>query len=391
MPPTIRDVTSTALSPMSSAVDGLTASIGKLQAVSNTATASISTLTSAIQSQVARFVGLYSPAEVIKFERAVADLNATIGRALLPLLQRFTLIVREIGNAIAGLSPAGNKMIAVMAAVGVGLATATVATGVFFATMSGAIVGLTLLAGALGTATAIATAGISLLVGAAVGLLAALTAGSAAMGLVGSEFESLKDTVRRYLEIAQSAFESISRRFEDLMTVLKPLSDALADLEIAHLEAAATATIVLMDAMILQLQIMEPVLTLAVAGIKRMTDSVRGLIETVRFIMGIETGSRRGDSEGMAIRNTRFGSPDDLWREAVKNSFSLGAAKDDPARETVNHLLSIRQILERLEIVLSAATGIPVHVLGGTVRVVGETGAGSVSLARLALQRQLHD
>lgn len=378
-----------AMAPLTSAMDSLTASIGKLQSTANTATNSLDALTSAISASVGRFVQLYNPAAVIRFELALKDLHAVVGRALLPVMEKFTVVLRTIGDAVAGLSPAGNKMIAVLAAVGVGLAAATAATGVFFATMSGAIVGLTVLAGALGTATAIATAGISLIFGAVAGLITAFATGAAAFGFVGSEFSALKATFQQLAQIATAAFEAISRRFDALMEALRPLRDALGELALAQFEEFTTAVIVMMDALALSVELLRPQIMLATMLIQNMTTTIRALTTAVRYFLGIETGGKPGSSEGMAIRNVRFGSPDDLWREAMKASFSLGAPKEDYAQISATHLLTIVQILDRLETALSVSTGIPVQVIDGTIRVAGFFASPALSL--LASQRQLYD
>lgn len=338
-----------ALSPLKGAMDSLTASISKLQTAAGTATSTLDALTASISSSVGRFVELYNPAAIIRFELAVKDLNAVLGRALMPLLERFTVVIRQIGNAIAGLSPGGTKMIAVLAAVGVGLATATAATGVFFATMSGAIIGLTVLAGALGTATAIATAGISLIAGAIAGLVTAAATGAAAFGFVGSEMIALKTTFQEVTRLAGSAFESLSRGLDQILKSLKPLTDALSEYALASFEQFTTSVIVLMDAFVLGIELMRPQIQLATMLISNMTMVIRALTTAVRYFLGIETGFRPGSAEGAAVRNVRFGSPEDAWREAVKASFSLGnAAKPDPATKSANHLQNIEIYIREL-------------------------------------------
>lgn len=389
-PATPLGVANVALSPLTSAMDSLSASVGRLQSVANTATSSLDALTSAISSTVGRFVALYNPAALIRFDLAVKDLNATIGRALLPVLERFTVVIREIGNAVVGLSPAGNKMIGVLAAVGVGLATATVATGVFFGVMSGAIVGLTVLAGALGTATAIATAGISLIFGAVAGAITTFATGAAAFGFVGSEMASLKATLQQFAQVATSAFEALSRRFDQLMTALKPLRDALGELAMAQFEGFTTSLIVMMDAFALHVQLMQPVIMLAVSALKYMTDGIRALTTAVRYFLGIESGSRRGDATGMAVRDVRFGSPEDAWREAMKASFSLGSeGKEDYAQKSALHLLNIWQILDRIDKLIFGGNGLPVRMIE-RVNTAARYGAFG-GLGLLASQRQLHD
>src|SRR5262249_18960313 len=51
----------------------------------------------AINANITRFVALANPGAVIQFQRAVNDLYAVIGQAMLPALQAMTRFLRDIG------------------------------------------------------------------------------------------------------------------------------------------------------------------------------------------------------------------------------------------------------------------------------------------------------
>ncbi len=378
------------MAPLRGAMDSLSASIQKLQTTATTASASLDALTSAISANVARFVELYNPAAVKRFELAVADLNAVIGRALMPVLERFTLVVREIGNAIAGLTPAGTKMIGILAAVGVGLGVAVVATGVVFSTVAGALVGLTVLAGAFGTATAIATAGLSLVFGAVAGAITALVTGGAAIGFVSSEFTALKQTVREFTQILATAFEAISVRFQGVLQILKPLGDALSELAQEQLGLLFDVIIAQIDILAVTLELMRPQLMLLVAAVKLTTDGIHAMANVIKNLFGITGGHAAGSSEGAAVRNVRFGSPEDAWREAMKAAFSLGnLAKPDPNERSAGYLEMIHGILNQWSMVV--ANGVPVRVISDAAR-GGVIGVGGIAAANVADRlRQLYD
>lgn len=76
---------------------------------------------SSFGAQLSRFVSLANPAAVQRLNLVMADMQAVVGRALVPVLERVTLIVRKMADAFASLSPLAQRFIA-GAAAGAGLA-----------------------------------------------------------------------------------------------------------------------------------------------------------------------------------------------------------------------------------------------------------------------------
>lgn len=74
---------------------------------------------------LSRFVGQANPAAVVRLNMAMADLQAVVGRALQPVLERVTGVVRTLADAFVSLSPAAQKLVTGIAA-GAGLAAVLV-------------------------------------------------------------------------------------------------------------------------------------------------------------------------------------------------------------------------------------------------------------------------
>lgn len=142
---------------------------------------------SAIQSQIVSFVQMANPAAVIRFRFAWEDLQGTIGRLLLPVLNNLTLVIQKLADYLHAASGPAKGLTAVLITIGV--VTAAVTGGLMG--MTGALVVLKFVLDAF-------TGGISAvvgLIGAAVGALAAGGIGAVGMGLAVTPFEQLKQII----------------------------------------------------------------------------------------------------------------------------------------------------------------------------------------------------
>lgn len=170
----------------------------------------LSQLTGAIQSQIGTYVALYSPAAMERFQRAVNDLNASIGEAMLPVFERFRVVVRAVGDSIASLTPSAKAMIA-------GLAVASVSTVVFTAALA-----------ALATVISIASGGTTLALTAAIGgLVAGLGTAAVAASSFGSGMGAFKKVVYQIADVFGGALEALGRGFGQVMTAVQPLLTSL--------------------------------------------------------------------------------------------------------------------------------------------------------------------
>lgn len=75
----------------------------------------------AVQSSIVSFVAKANPGAVLRFQLALNDMLATIGVALTPALNQFTVVLKAIGSAFKGLDSDGKNLIAAIAAGTVGL------------------------------------------------------------------------------------------------------------------------------------------------------------------------------------------------------------------------------------------------------------------------------
>lgn len=189
-----------------SAVFGsMTTGIGQLQNITGLALHSIGQLTGAISANVASFVSLYSPVNVRLFQLALNDLHASIGRALVPLLERFVTVVRSIADVIASLTPTTRNMIAALVAAGVGMVALTVTTEAFSAVVASA------------------TGGLSLLFGAIAG-------GVASVAFVSKDLGSVQQAVQKIGVVGRQVFELLGTAFGRVVTAAGPLIDRVAAL-----------------------------------------------------------------------------------------------------------------------------------------------------------------
>jgi hypothetical protein len=169
---------------------------------------------------LAAFVGKANPAAVQRFQLAVDDLQAVLGRALQPVLERVTQVVRTAADAFASLSPEAQKLAAGFGVGGVvgGFVTALAAVGPSLLKFLG---GVKLVAGGL--------------VGAVAGMALTSPAGA---GLV-AVFERLAVAFGRLAEILTAALVPVLDR------VLVPVLDAVASGVLAFAETLG----VLLDAL----------------------------------------------------------------------------------------------------------------------------------------------
>lgn len=180
------------------AITPLAKALGSLSAVAVTTSGSLTHLAGqpfqslhraigAIQSQIVSLVQHANPAAVIRFKFAVEDLQAVLGRMLLPVLNNVTLVIQKLADYLHSASGPAKGLAAVMVTVGV---VAAAVTGGFVG-MTGALIVLKI-------AMDIFTGGITAiagLIGAALGAATAGGIGAIGMGLVVTPFEQLKGLI----------------------------------------------------------------------------------------------------------------------------------------------------------------------------------------------------
>jgi hypothetical protein len=201
---------------MSGTLDKWAASAARASIVMNTFLNVFDKMISALGQGITRFVALANPAAVMRFNMALENAQSALGRVFVPILERFTLVIQQLGNAIESLSPQAKALIAGLT-VGGGIA------GLFGAIAAAGAV----LIKTLGIWPSIIIAAVSALAG----VLTTMTEGKQLIGAfqtvlkaVGTVFEALAKAI---IPIASSLIVPI---LQGLGEILKPLGVIIAGL-----------------------------------------------------------------------------------------------------------------------------------------------------------------
>lgn len=214
--------------------------------------------------QVARFVSQASPAHMLKWNMAIADLQAVIGRALLPVMERLTQMVRKLADAFVNLSPEAQKL-AVGLGVGSGLGAA----------IAGVAAAAKLLMATFGRVPVL----IGTLVASFVGVMTTMDSG-----------RSLMKAFNGLLRATITLFESLAR-------VLVPLLDYG----------------------------LTPVLDALAGAIQDVSAAVESLVDAARSLFGLEPVSRTDRSSvGAAVRGAQIGDVQGFINRAYTSAFQGG-------------------------------------------------------------------
>lgn len=192
------DRASASLKDLVKAFASLTSGISRTASVAAIAFTQLTKFTGAIASTVGHFVEAFSPLRVQLFAQTVRDTTAAVGQVLVPVLERFRVVVRGIGDAVVSLSPAARTMVGALAGAAVGMVTLTAVTE------------------ALSFAVASATGGISLIAGAVVGL-------AAGTGLLSGTMKQFQDVVRQVAGFGRDVFDALGAAFRAVFDAAQPL------------------------------------------------------------------------------------------------------------------------------------------------------------------------
>lgn len=303
--------------------------MSKFSIVAGIATHQFSMFTNAVESGIASAVAAFNPAAVKRWELTVRDLHAVFGEIFLPILEKATIVVRALADGVNSLSPSTKTMIAALAVAAISMATMTAITAAFSA------------------AVATATGGLSLAIGAVVGGISALGMGAGTVALTMEEFQ---DTIRELGAEFTKLLDELGPVFVDLVKVLTPAIKELihATVEIVRLGSAAMRVaneIGVLTGGLIGLEDIVKAATHANLGLIGALLAVGRLAGAINEMLGIGPAKGIGGSEGKAIRNVRFGSTEDAWREAVKASFSLGSTTQKPEERTAKGIADIWGLL----------------------------------------------
>lgn len=159
-------------------------------------------LTGAISNQMGAFVKMYSPVAMIRFGLAVDDLNAAIGRAILPTFEKMTSLVRALGDGISSLSGPAKTLLAGTLAAAVGI---TVMTAAVFA---------------LDAALNLATAGLPAIIAAVVG-------GLGGLAFAMKDMAAVQGPLMKLWESGVRVFDAVGAAAAKLFVFLAPAAETL--------------------------------------------------------------------------------------------------------------------------------------------------------------------
>lgn len=161
----------------------------------------------ALGGQLAKFVQLANPASVFRFNLAIENAMSAVGRILIPVLDRSTILIQTLGNALESLSPIAKQLIA-------GLTAGAALTAVFAAmAVAGSLI--------VGTFGAIPT-----LIATVVGAFAGVASTMADAGGLASGFKDMLKSVGSVFEtVAQALLPIVSSA---IVPLLKTLGTVLA-------------------------------------------------------------------------------------------------------------------------------------------------------------------
>lgn len=237
-------------------------------------------------SQLSQFVGKANPVAVMQFTMAVDNLQAVIGRALTPVLERVTFMVQKLGDAFVSLSPNAQGLIGSLAAGG-GLAAV-------FGAVRIAVMGLM---AALGP--------VPIIVGTLVSALGGLVSTTAS----GKQFAAALDGVLR----------AVGTVFEALATVVMPLVEGA-------------------------LQVVTPLLDVFAEAVRTVGSALSDALEYIGFESAANYNPAAKSATGAAVRPAQMTDLSSFASKAYTTAATGGAA--DIPKQSLDVLKEIRDELK---------------------------------------------
>ncbi|AMV24594.1 hypothetical protein VT84_09375 [Gemmata sp. SH-PL17] len=267
--------------PKNTFLTGLTTGAGKLLGVFAALEKSVTSFGSAL----ARFVGQASPVTIMRWNQALADAQAVIGRALIPILERMTGAVRAVADAFVNLSPQAQRLLTGLG-VGAGL---------------GAAIG-----------------GIVVAVKAAIAVFGGVPV---AIGALVAAFVGVAST----MDSGKSIFEAFKAALGGAVSVI---------------EALALAITPLIDFVI------TPVLRHLAEEANKAAVALRDFVNDVREMVGKDKLPENKSSVGAAVRGAQIGDIQSYINRAYTSAFSAGVGKSVEEKQ-LEELKGIRAVIDK--------------------------------------------
>lgn len=267
--------------------------------------------------QVTKFVALAAPVTVMRFNAALADLQAVIGKALVPVLERVTQLVRGLADGFVSLSPQA-KQLAAGLGVGVGLGGAFAALAAAGKALVAVFGGLPVLVGTL--------------VASFVGVASTMASGKAIMSAFGAVVKAVGSVIDTVAKAVLPLLEA----------VLVPALHAVADI------------------------------------IRGVADKVRELARAARELLNLGAEEEPSKSSvGAAARSAQVGDIQSYISRAYTNAYQMGTG-EDYARTTATTLGKIWEWLKNSEFATRTRPWAPAEDSWASMRPWGEAAGRAV-------------
>jgi hypothetical protein len=274
--------------------------------------------------QLASFVGKANPAAVIRFNRALDDTTAVLGQILTPVLERVTLLMRGIGDALASLSPTAKALVGGLGA-GIGLGGVLAAVGVAATTAVAALGGIPVLIGTIGSAIA----GLALSTSSGKQLMASF---GGVLKLIGSVVEGIAETLVPVFNAVIPVVSAVVRAVGSLVSVTLSLYGIL-----GRIGGAILTGVVLP----------------ALEQLTQLLELLAGAIETVAKVVRAFPGMGGGDydptaesSVGAAVRRASISEIGSFATKAYTSAYG-GSTADIPGK-SLEELKGIRKGIDEM-------------------------------------------
>ena len=328
---------------------------------------SLDTAVSAVSANVGRFVQMANPASFNRFHMAVNDMYATIGHALVPVMDQATAIFRSIGDTLAGLDGSGTRLIqaamggtaALIAFAGAMVVVETVATGGLAPLIELLAGGL--LAGIAGAVTA--TGGLTkymdgftaVLGGTMNALGTVITAmepvGDAVMGVFGDIaklFAGYIQQVAGAVAPAAEIFGAVVEVFREIYEAVRPVIEGMLQVQFGIIRSTLE---------LLKIKFMEaaPYLVVFVRGIGAVVSALAEGTKQLLALVGIDLGdfnpktSGKKSSVGAAATQASTSGIEEVLTRARQAAYGAGiGGPASPAERSAGHLESISKKADKI-------------------------------------------
>lgn len=318
----------------------------------------------ALQTHVVGFVAKANPAAAIRLNLALDDLQATIGRALIPAINQFTRLLRGVGAAFNGLDTNGRTLVASIAAGTVGLIAFGAAAQAFQTIASGGVLPvLSALAGAFGGFAFVSgelgpvMQELGSLFSGALNHFGAVVAGFAGGEAVAAVVTALAEVAGVLVDVAGTVLGSLMpafNAFASLVQVFTPIITTAAGAFGSLLNAVVGMWA---EGVVLAVETAAPYLLafgqLAIDVSKMIYEGWRSLLSYIGINLP-EFGSTNApkgdtpDNTGAAARRTSTGNVSDVLQRAREAAFGAGTGKVDKQDKANTHLANIEDEAKKI-------------------------------------------